>query len=241
MKCCDCCGGIKPIVTPVVVLTPLDIMSGNIVAGWDAADLSATPVASWVDASGNGFTLTEATNQPSWNATGGPNSQPSVLFDGVNDMLTNTSLDLPAPGTTPTFYWAIMRQVTSTPAENIFAAGGTSLFLRQTGASPNVAQGNTSFPSNSHGGWTLNTFMRVEVYFSNSTSDYIKAGAAAATTGQNAGNSDPTATFRLATASGGSFSNIEVCEFWIFNTLPTTGQRASLDAYVTSRYGAGLV
>src|SRR5512132_1644325 len=63
--------------------SPLTIMAGNIVAGWDAASLSSPPGASWPDLGPGGFTLTAAgAAQPAWNAAGGPNGEPSVLFDG---------------------------------------------------------------------------------------------------------------------------------------------------------------
>lgn len=216
----------------------------NVVALWDAASLTASPVSSWPDASGNGRTLTgSGAARPAWNATGGPNSQPSVLFDGSDDYLT-ASIDRPAPGTEPTFYWAVMRQVTWTIGDRFWCAdpgGGSRLALFQNTATPQIAQANNT-TVNSHSGLTVNTYMRVEVYFSNSTADYVKAGSASATTGANASNTDPAGPFEL----GGSlaslaYANFEVCIFAIFRALPSAAQRAALDAYVTSRFGAGLV
>lgn len=216
----------------------------NVVALWDAASLTASPVASWPDASGNGFALTAAgAARPTWNATGGPNSQPSVLFDGTDDYMT-VAIDLPAPATTPTFIWAVMRQITWNTGDRIFNAdtgGGSRIALFQNSATPQIAQANNA-TVNSHSSLTLNTYMRLEVFFSGSTSDYIKAGSAAATTGASAGNIDPTGPFELGgSVSAGTWANTEWCLLAIFRALPTAAQKAALDAYVTSRFGAGLV
>jgi hypothetical protein len=245
MSHCGCsCGSIRKAPSaapPPEVFEPLVIMgSASVVAGWDARTVDTSPVGLWDDSSGNGFDLTAT--EPTWNATGGPNSQPSVLFDGINDIAENLLLDLPAPGTTPTFYWAVIRQVSWTPLDILFGAAG-GLLIRQFAGSPNIGQQNPTGPVNAHGGLTVNTFLRLESYFSNSVSDYIKAGSAIASTGANAGNTDPTAGFALGNlpSAGSDWANIEVCEFWIFNVLPSTTQKAALDAYVTSRYGAGLV
>jgi hypothetical protein len=96
---------------------------------------------------------------------------------------------------------------------------------------------------NSHTGLTLGVYKRLEVYFSGSVADYIKAGAAAPSTGASAGNDNPNPSFSLGGNGPGDTlgSNIEVCELWIFDVEPSPAQKAALNAYVTSRYGAGLV
>jgi hypothetical protein len=224
--------------------SPLTIMAGSIVAGWDAASLSSSPVASWPDLGPGGFTLTAVgAAQPTWSATGGPNSEPSVLFDGANDVMSNALLDRPAPGTQVSFFWGVLRAVTWGPADSFWSAGVGASFLRvfQASGSPNTLQANQVF-GNLHGGFTLGSYKRFEALFSNSTSDYVKAGAFAPSTGTNTGNDDPAAGFQIAAAPNiASFGNIEVCEFWIFSAEPSPAQKAALDAYVTARYGPGLI
>lgn len=224
---------------PPPLLTPLEIMAGSIVAGWDAESLSSSPVAEWPDLGPGGFTLTGEVEQPTWSATGGPNSQPSVLFDGVDDVLvTSPGLQLPIPGDTPTFFWGVLRQVTWTAPDRFW--GCEFMDLAQAGGSPDILQLNQD-PVNTNAGLPVNAFRRIEVYFSNSTSDYVKAGAVTST-GANSGNTEPAGSFTLGAAAGLSdFGNIEVCELWIFNVEPSPLQKAQLDAYATSRYGPGLV
>ncbi len=253
MQCgCDC-GVLAPpsvIGTPGAVLpfslVPLFIPAANIVAGWDARDLSASPVALWPDASGNGFDLTQATgaNQPTWGAATGPNGQPAVLFDGINDSMGNAALDLPVPGTTPTFVWAVYRQVTWALIQRHWNLGvaGNSLAFRPplAGISPELQQFAGSF-ANLNSGMTVNVYKRLEVYFSDSTADFVDVGGVHST-GASAGNVDPAVSVTIgANATLLNFGNIQICEYWIFNALPSTAQLAALDAYAAARYGAGVL
>lgn len=223
--------------------TPATILGASLLQ-WVRADMGitiGTGVSAWADQSGNGRDYAQGTGaqQPSYNATGGPNGTPSVLFDGANDTLSAAGLDLPAPATTPTWFWFIGRQITWTSGDRVFS-GSAGMQLLQNGASPNldmfdgaVANGNTAA--------ALNTYVRAEVYFSGSANDYLKLAATSAT-GASAGNTNPNAPFSLGSNSAGAqFSNIELCEFLVANSLPSAGQRAQLDAYATARYGAGLV
>ncbi len=238
----DCCGAFRPN-TAIVAPGILNIIAtANIVAGWDAADLAATPVALWPDASGNGFDLAQASgvSQPSWAATTGAGGNPAVLFNGVGQFMLNAALDLPAPGTTPTFYWGVLRQVTWTANDRLWASGvaGTNLAVFQSFAPNGLTEFNAVFGLTNFG-LPLNTYRRIETYFSNSTADYLKVGSTSSV-GVNTGNNDPAATFILGASPIGQLSNIEVCELWIFNALPSPAQLFALDLYVQTRYGAGL-
>jgi len=242
-----CCGTFRPtsVSVPVVIPDVLDIMAASeIVAGWDAADLAASPVALWPDASGNGFDLAQAVgaSQPTWTAAGGANGQPSVLFDGSDDFMANAALNLPAPGTTPSFYWVVLRQVTwNGPGFGTLTETTTSgLGIYQGGISPELIQYNTA-DSNNTNGLTLNVYKRLVAFWNNAISDYIQAGSVVGT-GVNSGNKDPGAGFYLGSGIGGAFpGNFEVCEFWIFNVEPSPAQKTLLDAYASNRYGASVL
>jgi hypothetical protein len=245
----SCCGGLKPLGnTPAVISSGvLDIiLAANIIAGWDAAVTTndGSNVSAMLDVSGNGFALTQAVagNRPTIVPAGGPNANPSVLFDGMGDTLINAILDLPAPGTTPTFYWGVLRQVTFTGGESLWAAGvaPTFLALLQIGGFAIISQNNGA-NVNGNAGMTLNSYKRLEAYFSNTVGDYIKGGSVTST-GASAGNNDAAAGFALgANAVGAGSTNIEVCELWIFNTLPTALQLAQLEVYAANRYGASVL
>lgn len=69
---------------------------------WYRADQGitiSTGVSQWNDLSGNALHLTQGTgsNQPTFDATGGPNSTPTVKFDGSNDSLAVSFTNVAQP------------------------------------------------------------------------------------------------------------------------------------------------
>jgi hypothetical protein len=102
----------------------------------DAADSStitiATGVSIWADKSGNGVNATQATTtlQPSYSATAFPGSLPGVLFDGVDDIMDNSTIAM--RNQTHGVYWVFSRSGAGTsavdgyrPAIGIRASAGT--------------------------------------------------------------------------------------------------------------------
>lgn len=227
--------------------TPLQIMGGDTVAWW-RADLGVTlnvgNVSSWLDQGPDAHVLAQASvpAQSVFNATGGPNSRQSILFNGVDQWLRNTTINRPAPATQVTLVWMIFRQVTWTGTRHICGFGTDPNILRteQATVSPRIRQTNGLF-GNTNDSLPINTYGRMENGFSGSAADYLKL-IGTTSTGLNSGNFDPAAGFSLA-ASGNEQqrSNIEVCELAIFSAFPSVARQAQLDAYVTARYGAGLV
>jgi len=239
---CDC-GTLKPtsLLSPLAPQSVPAIMAADeIVAGWDAAlgVSGGATVAQWNDLGSGGFNLTQAVagERPTFNAAGGPNGNPSVLFDGVDDNLTNTVLDLPAPAATRVFFWSVLRQVTWTNGRSLFQS--TEIFVFQDGLTPAVTQYNTA-SANNNAGLSLNSYGRLEAYFSDSVADYLKLKATTVT-GSSAGSLAGAAGFAIPTFGAGG-GHVEVCELWIFNVLPSPAQLAQLDIYAATRYGATVL
>jgi hypothetical protein len=225
-------------------VTPQTIMGASTVAWWRAdkgITLNGATVSAWADQGPSGFHLTQGTAaaQPDFVAAGGPNGTPSVLFKGTDDFLRNATLDRPAPSTTPTFVWTVMRQVTWGANLRFWCFGTANLGLAVLGqtATPQISMSNTTVV-NANTALTVNTYKRMEVYFSGSTSDYLKVGATSVT-GASAGVVDNAARFTLgARGDDLSPSNVEYPEFAIFSALPSAAQLTALDAYAVNRYGA---
>jgi len=217
--------------------------SDAVVAGYIADNAVPGATFTWPDEKGNAFPLTQSTgsDQPSKTTTGGPNSTPSLLFDGSNDFLVNTALDRPAPGTQPTVMRAVLRQVTWVSTRNIWSFGAfpvQSMILYQSPGTPTVTAFNGADGASS-GALTVNTYKRIRVRYSNQASDYLIVGANAGTNG-NATNTDPTASFFVGKWSNGAFSNVELCQLWIFNRDLTASEDAALDALWVAKYGASI-
>jgi hypothetical protein len=94
---------------------------------------------------------------------------------------------------------------------------------------------------NSNAAGTTASWFRVEVQFQNTTADYSKIGATAAT-GAAAGNGAGGGTRRIgANAGTTAFTEMSIAEIVYYAGVPSAGQLTALDAYATARYGAGLV
>jgi hypothetical protein len=196
-------------------------------------------VSQWDDQVGtNHYTQATAGTRPTVGV--GPNSFPEIIFDGVDDFL-NCALDLPAPGTTPTFVWAVYR-IISAPAGNAPIVGGdrtTGCFVYSPAGSKSTNQYNGTV-TNSNSGSAGSNYVRGEFLFSNSASDYSKAGSTVVLSGTPAGNQDPGASRNLGGGSGNTALNVGLLALVHLNNAPSTGQKAAADAAVTAKYGASV-
>lgn len=205
---------------------------------WFRADLltqASGTVSSWTDKSGNARHATEATNQPAYNATGGPLSGPCVTGDGTNDKL-GFSWTRASPGTQPFYVWMIAKQITWTNNDSFMGDSNCVIFQRTT--TPSVAaKCSTQSPLN--GAATIGSWFRFEAQFGNSGADYFRIGGTTVT--QIMGNVAGGGTWQLF-ASGAStlFANVAICEAFCFLGVASSGQRASADAYCDGTYGGGL-
>jgi hypothetical protein len=167
-----------------------------------------------------------------------------VSGDGVDDEL-NSTLDLPAPNATPFCLYFVLRQVGWTASDGICGATATqSVIIGQIGASPALTMYNGTANVNSSVGAPVGTFARVAAQFTGSTSDFMKAGSAASSTGVSAGVLNPSATFTLLRYGVAAvFANVDIaCLVVLQGTFtPGAGAFAALDAAVALKYGGIVV
>jgi hypothetical protein len=149
------------------------------------------------------------------------------------------------PSATPTYIWLVIYQNSWTCNDIIVGAdvgNGTNTFtaIHQNPASPTLRMVNPTAQDN--GGLAVTTWGRVEVGFTNSTSDFIKCRSTSVT-GTNTGNNGTQTGRRIAKSNtnGVGFGNFSLAEIVYAKRIPTAAERAALDAYCTERYGTGLV
>ena len=191
------------IVASESAVTPLTLVAGADLLQWCRPDLGLTIGVGfdWQDqhTSNKDYTNAAAAAGPSLNATDGPNSTAALVFDGAAQSCT-AALQLPAPGTTPTLVWMLLRQDAWVSNENVISGNGGPV-IRQSNSSPNLRLFNGSLAGeNSQAG--IGVWRRVAAWYSNSTSDFIRVRATT-TTGTSAGNNaDSTAQRRLGANAG---------------------------------------
>ncbi len=223
-------------------LTPRTILGANLLQ-WCRADLGVTVdpgggVSQWGDLSGNGRHYAQATLalQPAYGAAAGANGTPAVTFDGTDDILRST-LARPAPSTTPTWTWFVLKQITWTNTRRIFCAGNSSSILTfvQAGGSPGL-QAYNAINSPVNADLPIGVWGAVQVYFSNTPADYIQVNDATPTTG-NTGNNSAATGMTFGAGNNTLYSNIALSEIVFADVLPTASQLAALSAYRRLRYG----
>lgn len=224
---------------------PLTILGGTVLC-YSRADLVTIGVSfSWDDKTGNLLPWTNAI------AASGPtltasdvtlNNRPTLTFVAASSQSCDNALTRPAPLTTPTFIWAVVKTNTWTSNRVYFqdTVGANRFAVNMTGVTPAITMLNTT-SVNSNTGLTVGAWKRMEVGFTGSTNDYIKVGSTSST-GVSAGNNASLGARRMAGNTPlSAFSSFSIAEILIASAIPTAPQLAQLDAYVTSVYGAGLV
>ena len=191
------------------------------------------------DQSGNAVHASQATPSAQPLVATGLNGVASLLFDGANQFLSYT-LALPAPGTTPTFFWAVWRYMSVQATTRCFTGDtpgtGMLFYLPASASSPQLYNGSGV---NAAAGPTAGAWGRAEALFSNSAGDYAKWGATKAT-GANAGNTVPSANRRIADANGANKLDMELLAFVTMNSLPGAPTLAAASAAATAKYGGSV-
>lgn len=222
---------------------PLTIFTGG--KHWFFSGSNGYSGSQWDDASGNGKHATQATGskQPALQS-GGLNGRNTLLWDGSDDWMQLAGWDPPAPGTTPIFIWAVFRQLGWTVGKSIYAGStSTRLRLAQSTSTPGLTGNNTTATSLNNGA-AINTWVRSEHLFNNSTTDYLKLGSTSVT-GVNQGNTDAlSGSFILGAQSVSSGStqcaNVELACILGLTYNPSGAELSAASAWVTSFYGGSV-
>jgi hypothetical protein len=214
-----------------VAASPLTIMAGHIRAGY-SGDVGLTTT-SWQDQGPNTRHLSGTCSLLSA-ALGGKNV---AQFNGSSQKL-EAAFSVPAPGTSPTFVWAIARNDFDAGFECIVSMGAANemAFLKDFPAQ--VCTVTPGFGIRHANGFTVGAWKRARAGFTNSASDYAQVGSGAAVTGAPAAN---TAGDGIHLGfSNGTYSRITLAEVWVFDQDPGPTNLAALDAWASAKYGTSF-
>lgn len=167
----------------------------------------------------------------------GLNGFPYLSFDNVNDTM-QSSLNLPASGTTPTCVLMVL-SLGAFSAQGIVVGQsnnvGNQCMLTTTGATA-IWSAN---PSAVIGAYVAGTPYRIRADFSNNTGDIFKVGSTPVT--GNAGNQAAQTGRSIGAFSGGAVpSALNLLALMHLNIIPSTAQINAFDAAVAAKY-AGAV
>lgn len=241
-------GGAAP-ATPITIIEA--IRAGSALQ-WQRPDIdqiifNGGNVASLLDRSANLNHDTQGTAvaQPLWIASdAAANNRPGVQFDNVNDYLDN-AIARPAPATTSTLIWCVLRQDAWTSGDSLFAgiAAANTICVAQQAVTPNLRM-LSSTAANETTGAAIAAVKRAAFYFSGSVNDFSQVGSVLVA-GTSAGN--------IAASTGhrkGANRNATVFSGWtLFDWTMASGLTpaeaatavTNLDAYATPLFGAGII
>ena len=212
--------------------TPASLPS---LAAWYRADLGVTEsggnVTAWADQSGNGRDLSGGS--PDLEATGGPNSTPTISFvAGNSDKLTCTFSSM----SHPLHLFAVMRAITTSGVAGLLTGGAIGQRFHDTQSpSPLVYFGGSTLQPGV--GWTDDSNHHLWEYRVNGTSSSVIRGATTMIgTGTSPGTSGLTGITvgQLLTQGYGS---LKLAELILCNVDISGGDLTSLRSYVNTRYG----
>ncbi len=185
------------------------------------------------DQSGNLRHYSQASPAAQPTITVGMSGKPGLLFNGTTQFLRST-FTTPNPTTNPFLYFIVFRHL-AWAANNAIVSDGAHTSLAQRGSSPIIQMALTSFGCQAP--LALNTWGVGEAALTNSTSDYVRMGAAAAVTGTSAGNGAGSGSVDLAhTSLFAQFTNMEILALVVAPMQSTAAARAA----VASFYGGGV-
>lgn len=220
--------------------TILDADGDNAATGTGGANngFSGT-VRTWVDKSGSGFNVGNATaNQQPLYTTGLLNGRNVLTFDGVNDKLINTGAVI--PGNDYTIFIVFERSIVAGRDAVFEMGGGTSrnaLFVNEN-ANRLGYYVNNAF-TNSSGAYTAGTYeivtmmqdtTAINMWRNNSNQISTTAGTRASTTGIYVGDD----------SSGGDELNGHIAEIIVYDRDLSADERRDVENYLATKWGLTL-
>ena len=225
--------------------TPLTIVTSVQIVEWWRSDFGISQsggfVDSWTGAFGNQWTAT-LTARPAYNSTDAAfNGRPSLAWDGSNDEMS-CALAAPAPGTTPRFYWIIVKNESLTAGLGtvISGVGGTAHIVFRAGADANnQLTMNNGASQQGAAAFTVGAAKLVQASFSNSASDFLEIGASPVSGINTLNNS--AASLRLGSFGGAGFAQLRIAEVLITQGAPSPGERGALKSYAGNLNGVTVI
>ena len=203
---------------------------------WFRADRGVTKdgsdlVATWADQSVNGYDLTEATNKPLW-VTGLINNKPGIRFDGTNDKLSSGAVTV----NQPIHFFVVVKNISIVDGDRIFGTQTTNTTpqLIQRSAGPTL-----QLQSNGTNGAQVATdttnFHLYSCQFNGTSSQIAKDNGVYQTNG-NILTGGMYAIYLASLGGSSGFANIEVTEFFAYDTLQSGADYTSILDYINNRY-----
>lgn len=201
-----------------------------------------TRVSGWADQTANAkdYTTSGASVRPiiGDDASGRVvNTFPSLSFTASLNHAMTSSLNLPAAGTTPTFVWMVAMVEGATVSARLVSANNAanSMLVMTNNATGQIAQYNAT-QTNAANGPGLTLWRRIEAFFNNATTDYVKNGADT-TTGNNSGNIAVQTGRVIGKQPGGTMGDFSILALLYCSGKPNASELAALSAAVTAKYG----
>jgi hypothetical protein len=204
---------------------------------------SGGTVSQWNDMTSGGKNFTQGTGaaQPSFLASTLA-GYPAIQFP-LSTWMSNTFTRGTA-GANPTWILSIYR------IDTWHAAGANDVIYTDTAGAGATLIGDAVTPNMRHqcstatnvnGGAAVGSWVRAEAFFNNAATDYLKQGTSKIVTGVAAGNNACfTTNMKLGFSTAGRTLLHTAFMHIIFNGEPTAGEKAAIDAAITTQFG-GLV
>jgi len=195
-------------------------------------DAGAGVCSQWSDSSGAAIHFTFSGAARPLIIAGGRNGKDTLRFTPAQTG-GNATFAAPAPGTTPSYFFAIAKPVTLPspgvilgrgPGNNTYIAGADSL------QDANPSPGPISTPL------IANTWYRIEWLETNQPTDFVQTNGLPGGSINNAGNASSLGVYLNATAGGAANGNWEYAEIFQWFGVPTGAQRADLAAYALAKW-----